>query len=185
MSAAEPVFSLNDPRQYFARVVEENFAELEANPDVHRVLNCTVTTCHMADWVFRHWFDDHENQMHRRRWLELGISDTYPGEGERFRLFLGWLEREPQCPKAQWVRDVTNHSKHIKNTVGTNEGLALSAMGAVTLTFGHEWVWSVIKGDPETNATGVLLYKQHQPGSALWDTIDFWRKFLKEHEHWS
>lgn len=173
MKAPKPVFSLAGPRDLM-KMVEENFAELEANADERRLLNCVLSAWHMADWVWRHWLSDPNSPDHINRWASLGATSkkSTPDWSE----FSAWLARE--CPVADHLRLLANHAKHAKkNATSVQQRQAMM----FPIVFGTDPAWSI------ENDAGVMVdiyCRQQYAGTALNDTIQFWKKFLRNHHDW-
>ncbi len=169
-SGFKPVFGLSGPRDLM-KLVEENYRELEAQPNERRLINCVVSAWHIQDWVRRALLGDSNNPEHGKRWSQLsGGTPKTPSEDE----FKDWLKAE--CPASDILRQVTNHVKHLRKSDSRKE------LRGDPLTFNHEPVWSIV--DIDSGKVLDVYCRLQSSGTALSDVIAFWTGFFAAHTDW-
>jgi hypothetical protein len=149
--------------------VEENFRDLEDEPNTRRLINCVVLLNHMLDWVWHGWLE-HD----AARCQLLGLAPTPPRTTLEFK---SWIEGT--CNKVKIIREVANGAKHLrapKERTPTDTGYQMTGMMGFT-----EACWWI-----EWNGKMENIYSRAQDaGTALHDTLKFWRDFQRQHATWA
>jgi hypothetical protein len=171
---ASGIFKVRTPHDLF-RLIMENLAELQREPDERRLLNCIVLANHLADWVWHSWL---ETSADRRNTLGLEPPKKPRRKGEEgFGSFQEWIES--RCPEAATLRHLANGTKHFDRSPQTDSGMMVTALLAIGIPH-HEFGFYVRTA---TDPRAIVFWPASE--GIVSRVVKFWGDFLRERADWS
>lgn len=166
-----PILDLSGPRGLF-QCVDENYRDLwTVDDDARHLINCAVLAHHMLDWVHKAWIERFPDRQKL-----LGIR------GSRLEDFREWVASK--CGETAVLRDLADGVKHLElSSPARRPSTASATMGTAMIAAGfpnHERLYSVTIGGREH----ALFWRGAGAGSVLSEVVEFWRRFVREHENW-